>query len=120
MFYIFTVLFGCVCGAVVVSHFITQVFQKYTGQSLDISVNCCLKLFQFSLISIESRWGARFSAPVQTGPGAHPASCTKGTGSFLGVKRPGRGADHPPPSSAEIMNEQSYTSSPPLGLRGLL
>jgi len=29
---------------------------------------------------------ARFSAPVQTGPGAHPASCTMGTGSFLGVK----------------------------------
>ena len=29
---------------------------------------------------------ARFSAPVQTGPGAHPASCTKGTGSFPGVK----------------------------------
>ena len=25
--------------------------------------------------------GARFSAPVQTGPGAHPASCTMGTGS---------------------------------------
>jgi hypothetical protein len=24
---------------------------------------------------IESRWGARFSAPVQTGPGSHPASC---------------------------------------------
>ena len=40
----------------------------------------------------------RFSTPVQTGPGAHPASCTMGTGSFLGVKRPGRGADHPPPS----------------------
>jgi hypothetical protein len=35
---------------------------------------------------IESRWGARFSAPVQTGPGAHPASCTMGTGSFPGVK----------------------------------
>ena len=29
---------------------------------------------------------ARFSAPVQTGPGAHPASCKMGTGSFLGVK----------------------------------
>ena len=39
---------------------------------------------------IESRWGARFSAPVQTGPGAHPASCTMGTGSFSGVKN-GRG-----------------------------
>jgi hypothetical protein len=30
--------------------------------------------------------GARFSAPVQIGPGAHPASCTMGTGSVLGVK----------------------------------
>ena len=39
---------------------------------------------------IESRWEARFSAPVQTGPGAHPVSCTMGTGSFLGVKS-GRG-----------------------------
>ena len=28
--------------------------------------------------------------PVQTGPGAHPASCTMGTGSFPGVKY-GRG-----------------------------
>ena len=27
---------------------------------------------------IESRWGARFSAPVQIGPGAHPAFCTMG------------------------------------------
>jgi hypothetical protein len=33
---------------------------------------------------------ARFSAPVQTGPGAYPASCTMGTGSFQGVKS-GRG-----------------------------
>ena len=39
---------------------------------------------------INSRWGASFPAPVQTGPGAHPASCTMGTGSFPGVKR-GRG-----------------------------
>jgi len=28
---------------------------------------------------------ARFSALVQTGPEAHPASCTIGTGSFLWV-----------------------------------
>jgi hypothetical protein len=51
---------------------------------------------------IESRWGGRFSAPVQTGAGAHPASYTTGTGSFPGVKRPGRGADHPPQFSAEV------------------
>jgi len=39
---------------------------------------------------IESPWGARFSAPVQTGPWDHPASCTMGTGSFPGAKS-GRG-----------------------------
>jgi len=33
---------------------------------------------------------------------AHPASYTMGTGSFVGVKRPGRGVDHPPTSSAEV------------------
>jgi len=33
---------------------------------------------------IKSQWGREFP-PVQTGPGAHPASCTIGTGSFLGV-----------------------------------
>ena len=53
---------------------------------------------------IESRWGARFSPPVQTGPGAHPASCTMGTGFFPGGKeRPGRDADPSPPSSAVVM-----------------
>jgi hypothetical protein len=51
---------------------------------------------------IESRWGARFSALVQTCPGAHPASHTVGTGCFPGVKRPRRGVDHPPPRSAEV------------------
>jgi len=30
----------------------------------------------------ESRWGERYSAPVQTGPGAHPASYKMGTGSL--------------------------------------
>jgi hypothetical protein len=34
-------------------------------------------------LGIESWRGARFSAPVQTGPGAHPASCTMDTGSLF-------------------------------------
>ena len=51
---------------------------------------------------IESRWAARFSAPVQAGSGAHPASYTMGTGNFPGVKRPGRGVDHPHPYSVEV------------------
>ena len=37
-------------------------------------------------LGIESRWGVSFSAPIQTCPGAHPASCTMGPGSFPGVK----------------------------------
>jgi len=46
--------------------------------------------------------GERFSVPVRTGPEAHPASSTVGTESFPGVKRPGRGVGHPPPSNAEV------------------
>jgi hypothetical protein len=48
-----------------------------------------------------------FSVCVQTGSGAHPASCTMGTGGpFPGGKaRPGRDADHSPLSSAEVVNE---------------
>ena len=38
---------------------------------------------------IESQWGRDFP-PVQTGPGAHPASCTMRAGPFPGVKS-GRG-----------------------------
>jgi len=48
-------------------------------------------------ISVE----AIFSAAVQTGPGTHPTSSTMVTGSFLGVKQPGRGADQTPSSSSE-------------------
>ena len=35
-------------------------------------------------------WGEKFSAPAQTGPGAQPASCKMGAGSFQGVES-GRG-----------------------------
>jgi len=46
--------------------------------------------------------GAISFAPIQTGPGAHPASYTMHTRSFLGVKQLGCGVDHPPPSSAKV------------------
>jgi hypothetical protein len=35
---------------------------------------------------IESRWGRNFPHLSRPALGAHPASCTMGTGSFLGVK----------------------------------
>jgi hypothetical protein len=49
---------------------------------------------------------ARFSALVQTGPGAHPASYTKGNETFPRIKRPGRGGDHPELPSAEVKEGQ--------------
>jgi hypothetical protein len=56
---------------------------------------------------------ARFSAPVQTGPGARPASYTMSSGSLTGLKRQGRGVDHPPPSSVEVeWRVQLYICSP--------
>ena len=54
---------------------------------------------------IESRWGRGFPH-VQTGPGAHKASCKMRTGYFPRVKC-GRGVllTTNPPSSAAVMEE---------------
>jgi hypothetical protein len=56
-------------------------------------------------IGVRSPAGAKdFSSIlcVQTGSGAHPASCPKGTG---GKTRPRRDADYSPPSSVKVVNE---------------
>ena len=42
-----------------------------------------------------------------------------GTGSFPGVKRPGRGLTTNPHLVPSLKKEQSYSSTPSLGLRGL-
>ena len=64
---------------------------------------------EYKIIPVE----ARFSAPVQTGPGAQPASYAMGTGSFPGVKRPGRDVNHPPSPSAEVKEKvEIYLCSP--------
>jgi len=63
--------------------------------------------------------GVRFSTTIQTGPGAHPASHTMGTGSFLGVKQPGHGADHPSPSSVEVKERVELYLYSPLRLGAL-
>jgi hypothetical protein len=49
-------------------------------------------------------------SPIQWVPGALS----------LGVKRPGREADQSPPSSAEVKNMWSYTSTPPICLHGVV
>jgi hypothetical protein len=55
---------------------------------------------------IESRWRQDF-------PHLFTASCTVCTGSFPGVKRPGRSVDHPTPSRAGILKKWVELYSPP-------
>jgi hypothetical protein len=68
---------------------------------------------------IESRWGARFSAPVQTGRGAHLASCTMGTGSFPGVES-GRGVTMTPHPLLVPMSKKQSRAIPLLFLRAFV
>ena len=68
---------------------------------------------------IESRWGVRFSAPVQTGPETHPASCTMVPGLPWGEERPGRDADPSLPSSAVVMKGVELYLYSPYGPYGL-
>jgi hypothetical protein len=94
------------------------VFSVVSRSAMDRSVGIATR-YELDCPGIESRWGARFSAPVQTGPGSHPASYTVGTGSFPGVKRPGRGVTTHPHLAPRLRKDYSYTSTPNLGVRGL-
>jgi hypothetical protein len=51
---------------------------------------------------IESRWGRDFPHPSRLGPEPTQPPVQWVPGLSPGVKRPGRGIDHPPPSSAEV------------------
>jgi hypothetical protein len=48
-------------------------------------MNVCQSPLNFYICTMQNKWG-RVLLPVQTGPGAHPASCTMRTGFFPGVK----------------------------------
>jgi hypothetical protein len=63
--------------------------------------------------------GARFSEPVKTGPGVHSASCTMGTGSFLGVES-GRGVTLTPHSLLVLRFKQQSRALPILILRAFV
>jgi hypothetical protein len=75
--------------------------------------------YELGGLAVESRWGSRLSLPVQTGPRVHPSSFTVGTGSVSPrLKRPLRGADNLPISSAEdkARLEPYFSPSGPSGL----
>jgi hypothetical protein len=92
-----------------------EISQEDRGSSVSVVSDCGL---DDRAIGFRSPAGVKnFSSSlcIQTGPGAHPASCAMGTGGpFPGGKaRPGRDADHSSPSSAEIINElKLYLLSP--------
>ena len=60
-------------------------FKKIEGHGSSVGTATELRAGRFR---IESRWGRDFP-PVQTGPGAHPASRTMGTGAFPEVEEAG-------------------------------
>jgi hypothetical protein len=91
----------------------------HTIQGRDSSVGIATR-YELDGPGIESWWGREFP---HTGPGAQPVSYTMGTGSFPGVKRPGRGAEHPIPSNAEVEGRVElyiYPPPPSLSLSGHL
>jgi hypothetical protein len=83
------------------------------GRSISVSIESGYGRSRFDLRQRRKDFSSTLC--VQTGSGAHPASCTMGTGGpFPGVKR-GRGVTlttHPHPMPTSRMS-RSYTSSPP-------
>ena len=77
----------CVCVSLSLSHILVHIrYQLAKGQ--DSSVGIATR-YGLDGPGIESRWGAIFSALVQTGPGAHTASSTITPGIFPGGKAVG-------------------------------
>jgi len=93
---------GLVRWLLVVRRFICPVQRRNCGPGSSVGI---ANVYGLDCPGIESRWGRDFP-PVQTGPGAHPTSCKNGYRFFPGGKvRPGRAADHSPPSSAAVMEQ---------------
>ena len=90
---------------------ISSTFEKYWNIKFHDNVVGIATGYALDGPGIESRWGARFFATFQTGPGAHPASYWIGTESlFWGL---GRGVDHSSPSRVEVKERvQPYLYSP--------
>jgi len=70
---------------------ISRLHQQFAGR--DSSVGIATR-YGLDGPGIESRLGRDFPQPSRPVLEAHPASYTKGTGSFPGLKRPGRGVNH--------------------------
>ena len=107
-------LVSCIIFVCLVAGLIQWTISHYTAWTTFQYYACRLLATGWTVRgSNPSGGGARFSTPVQTGPGNHPASYTMGTVSFPEVKLPGRGVYHTPPSSSEVKERvELYLYSP--------
>jgi hypothetical protein len=94
-------------------------YDMMVGQGGVMSIATVLRLGQRRIRPSTGREKRVFPSP-EDGSGAHSAFYSMGTGdSFLGVKRLGRESGHSSPSSADVQNDWSYTSSLSIYLHGV-
>jgi len=75
-----------------------------------VGIETCYRL---DSLEFKPQWGQDFPQSIQTGLGAHPVSYSVGSTCLRGIKQPGHGLDHPPPSSADVKEgEELYLHSP--------
>jgi hypothetical protein len=97
----------------------TGLFEKYQNKDVgrDSSVGIATR-YGLDGPGIESRWGGEIFRPRLERPwGPHSHLYNGYRISIPGVKRPGRGVDYPPPSSAEVKERVElyfYSPSGPL------
>ena len=93
-----------------------MLFQTFRGRDSPVGITT---RYGLDGPGIETRWGRDFQHPSRPvlGPIQPPVQWVPG--SFPGVKRPERGLDHQPPSSAEVEGRVELYICSPLGLRGL-
>jgi hypothetical protein len=81
-----------------------------------------IKRTAYSAQRLVTSWKVRRSKPSGGGaarfPGPIKPPVQQVSGSILGVMRPGCGVDHAPPSSAEVRNKWSQTSTSPWNITG--
>jgi hypothetical protein len=102
----------------------SSVLLAFLGAGVAQSVQCLATDWTTGRSRFDPRQGRKdFSSNlcVQTGSGAHPASCTMGIGGpFPGGKtRPGHDADRSPHLMPRSWLSRSYTSSPPCSSIGI-
>jgi hypothetical protein len=88
-------------------------------EELHVKIICCIIQITLLDISYLSRLHSHYRYMWLTEYSCTPNQWVPGALS-LGIKRPGREADHSPPSSSEVKNVWSYTSTPPIRLHGVV